>query len=203
MRTRRTALAALTLAVAAALAGCAGLQTVASDVSSFGEWPAGRSGGSYAFDRLPSQQAQAEQAALLEDAARGALEKAGFAPVAAGAAPDVLVQLGARTSRAAVQPWADPIWWHGGFGTWRGSAWGGPYWGLGWRHEPLRYDREVAVLIRDRASGRPLYEARAANEGGRSLDRTTAAAMFEAALMDFPASGPNPRTVRVTLPSAP
>lgn len=203
-RARRTTLAALgTLGAAALLAGCSALNTVTSDVSSFGDWPAGRSGGSFAFDRLPSQQAQAEQAALLEAAARGALEKAGFRPAAEGQAPDLLVQIAARTSRADRQPWADPLWWHGGFGYWRVSPWSGPYWNLGLRYEPMRYDREVAVLIRDRASGRPLYEARAANEGNRSLDRETAGAMFEAALMDFPRTGPNPRSVSVTLPGRP
>ena len=39
----------------AALAGCAGLNTVSGEVSSFGGWPAGRAPGSYSFERLPSQ----------------------------------------------------------------------------------------------------------------------------------------------------
>jgi hypothetical protein len=41
---------------AAALTGCAGLNTISGEVSSFGGWPAGRALGSYGFERLPSQQ---------------------------------------------------------------------------------------------------------------------------------------------------
>jgi hypothetical protein len=38
------------------------------------------------------------------------------------------------------------------------------------------------------------------NEGGFSGSDSLYAALFEAALMDFPRTGPNPRTVRVQLP---
>ena len=68
---------------------------------------------------------------------------------------------------------------------------------------PPRYDREVAVLIRDRASGKPLFEARASNETGSALSPTVAAAMFQAALMDFPKTGLNPRRINVPLTPAP
>ena len=53
------------------------------------------------------------------------------------------------------------MWWRGGFGYWRSRPFGGPYppWGpYGYRGEPSRYDREVALLLRDRANGTPLYE---------------------------------------------
>ena len=95
---------ALSLAAAAAtlvlLGGCAAVSTVSTDVSSFGEWPADRKPGTYAFERLPSQAARAAESAALEAAAMPALAKAGFTPAAAGATPDVLVQVGARTDRA-------------------------------------------------------------------------------------------------------
>ena len=68
------------LAVTLLAAGCSDLRSVTSDVTSFGEWPADRKPGTYAFDRLPSQQAQAAETQKLEDAARPALEKAGFTP---------------------------------------------------------------------------------------------------------------------------
>jgi len=190
------------LAAALALSGCAALNSVSSDVSSFGEWPADRRPGSYAFERLPSQQANAAGTQALEQAAAGALKKAGFTPVASGQEPDVLVQVGARVGRADVQPWADPIWWRGGFGYYRHGPWGGPRWGLGMNFDAARYEREVALLIRDRASGKPLFEARASNEGNSSTaGSATLAAMFEAALMDFPRLGMNPRRVLVQLPS--
>jgi hypothetical protein len=181
------------------LAGCTGLRSVSSDVSSFGDWPAGRPPGSYAFDRLPSQLAQAAETAQLEAAAQGALQKAGFQPAAEGQAPDVLVQVGARTLRTERQVWADPLWWRGSFGYWRPAPWPGSAWSLSLRADPPRYEREVALLLRDRASGKPLFEAHAVNDSGSSADSTLLPAMFEATLVDFPRLGLNPRKVVVTL----
>ncbi|MCE2914295.1 MAG: DUF4136 domain-containing protein [Rubrivivax sp.] len=198
-RGRRPLLLA-TLATAALLAsGCAALNQVSSEVSSFGEWPSDRKAGSYAFERLPSQAANAKENDALEAAARPALEKAGFVATAPGAEPDVLVQVATRTSRADYQPWDDPLWWRGGFGTWRHGPWVSPRWGISWRHDFTRYEREVALLIRDRKSGKPLFEARASNEGGGSVGSETTAAMFQAALADFPKLGLNPRRVTIQL----
>ncbi|OGA97884.1 MAG: hypothetical protein A3E25_06205 [Burkholderiales bacterium RIFCSPHIGHO2_12_FULL_69_20] len=183
------------------LAGCASLGEWSAEVSTFGDWPAGRAPGRYAFERLPSQQTQADAIQALEDAAAPALAAAGFQPVAAGAQPDVLVQLGARVSRADRSPWDDPLWWHGGFGYWHRSPWRGPVWGATWRTEPPRFDREVAVLIRDRASGKPLFEARASSESFQSSAAPVLQPLFAAALMDFPKPGINPR--RVVVPTTP
>ena len=59
-----------------------------------------------------------------------------------------------------------------------------------------------ALLLRDRATNTPLFEAHAQSEGGTSGDAAVLAAMFEAALQDFPALGAtNPRRVSVTLGS--
>jgi hypothetical protein len=109
--------------------------------------------------------------------------------------------VGARTARSSRGVWDDPIWWRGSIGYWHRSPWIGPSWGFsaGFPVNP-RYDREVAVLIRDRESGKPLYESRASNEGSYGLDTATMGAMFEAALMDFPRQGVNPR--RVVVPAA-
>jgi hypothetical protein len=198
--TRFTGLSGL-LAAMLLMTGCAALNSVSSEVSSFGEWPADRKPGSYAFERLPSQQARAAETEVLEAAAQGALAKAGFTPVAAGQQPDVLVQVGARVGASDTSPWADPIWWRGSFGYYRHGPWVGPRWGLGMHYEPMRYEREVALLLRDRASGKPLFEARASNEStSSSPGKETRAAMFDAALMDFPRLGVNPRRVVVQLP---
>jgi hypothetical protein len=189
------------LSAAVLLGGCSGIRSVTSEVSSYGDWPAERKAGTYAFDRLPSQQAQPAETERLELAARPALEKAGFTPAAAGQAPDVLVQVGARATRSDRYLWDDPLWWRGGFGYWRHAPWPGPYWSLNARYADVpRYDREVALLLRDRSTGKPLFEARAANESNINLDATTAKAMFEAALMDFPRLGVNPRKVVVQVP---
>lgn len=193
---------ALTLLLVAAttLSGCAALNSVTSEVSSFGEWPAARKAGSYAFERLPSQQARAAESDALEAAARPALQRAGFSPVEAGKEPEVLVQVGSRVGRSD-PTWATPIWWGGSFGHYRHGPWMGPRWGLGFQFDATRYDREVALLIRDRSSGKPLFEARASNEGSASsAGSRTLAAMFEAALVDFPRLGMNPRQVSVQLP---
>ena len=187
------------LAVAGPLAGCAGLAALDSVVQSYGQWPAGRAGGTYAFERLPSQQAQPQRQEMLEAAARPALEAAGFRPAAPGAAPDVTVQVGGRVTRTDRAPWDDPLWWRGGVGRWRHGPWVGPYWGAGAYTDAPRYEREVALLLRDRASGEPLYEARASSDGLTRGDTSVLRAMFAAALKDFPAAGPNPRTVRTLL----
>lgn len=187
--------------VTAVLGGCATITSVTSDVSSFGEWPTGRQPGSYAFERLPSQQANAAEAQALETAAAKALQKAGFVPAAAAAEPDVLVQLGARFTRTLRSPWDDPLWWRGGFGRFRHGPWIGPSWSLAWQAEATRYESEVAVLLRDRASGKPLYETRAALESNLSADAAVVGALFEAALVDFPRPAISPR--RVTVQVAP
>jgi hypothetical protein len=197
---------ALPLALASTLlaTGCAGLNTLTAEVSSFGEWPADRKPATYAFERLPSQQARAAETELLEAAARSALAKAGFSAVPAGQTPDVLVQVGARVGRSEA-PWADPFWWRGGFGYWRPNPWVGPRWGYSLQFDMnARYEREMALLIRDRASGKPLFEARASHESVSSTaDVRTAAALFDATLADFPKLGLNPRRVTVTIPADP
>ena len=190
------------LAAGVLLAGCAGLRSVSSEVSSFGEWPDGRSPGSYAFERLPSQQAQAAETEMLESAARAALEKAGFKPAAGGQQPDVLVQVGARDSRYVTSPWDDPLWWRGGFGYWHHGPWVSPRWNLSLRHEFPRYESQVALLLRDRASGKPLYETRAVAETGSRADAALYGALFQASMMDFPRLGMNPRRVVVELPAS-
>jgi hypothetical protein len=200
-RARRAAARALALLAAVGLtAGCATLNSVTSDVSSFGEWPAGRAPGTYVFERLPSQQQRAAEADVLEAAARPALEKAGFRAAPEGSQPDVTVQVGARTTRSEPSAWDDPLWWRGGFGYWRRGPWLGPGWSASIYASPPRYEREVALLIRDRASGKPLFEARASNEAGSGTSPAVASAMFQAAMLDFPKTGLNPRRTTVPLP---
>jgi len=201
---RRLILSTFAAASVAMLAACSGPYTVSADVSSYGSWPGGRSAGTYAFDRLPSQQ-QSEEAGkrqeTLENAAKGALEKAGFKPAVDAKSADVLVTLGARITAYDPVPWDDPLWWR-----WRGRlvplrygyapGWGG----WGWRHDPFfdrRYDRAVAVLMRDRATGEALFETHASNEGATVGGDTMLGALFEAALADFPKVDPKSRRVSV------
>jgi hypothetical protein len=204
--------------LAGLLASCASFNTLQAQVASYGNWPAQRKPGTYAFERLPSQQARADLQQRLEDAARPAIEAAGFSAAAAGEAPDVLVQVGARITRYERSPWDDPMWWYGGgFGYgygYYGRPWPGfyrpyplypyPYYGYwpGWYYsQPARYDREVGLLLRDRGNGAPLYEARASSEGYSSGGDELLSAMFKASMADFPNSGSVPHSV--TLPLSP
>jgi hypothetical protein len=195
------------LAAAVLLGACSGVRTVSASVSSFGEWPADRKPGRYAFDRLPSQQAQSADIEALESRARGALQKAGFTAAESGQEPDVLVQIGAQDGRVVSAPWDDPLWWRGGYGSWRYGPWGAPRWGGLWaRHDlapyPLyatQYERQVALLIRDRTSGKPLFESHATSEGIVRADGPLFGAMFEAALAEFPKLSEKPRRVDVII----
>jgi hypothetical protein len=205
---RRTLLLA---GAAAALPGCAALNTLSCEVATYGDWPAERKPGRYAFERLPSQKAgdAAKRQDLLEAAAAKALDQAGFAAAGDASQADVIAQVGARLTRIEISPWDDPFWWPWGPGYWRSPAWRPlrspyfyrPYWALhaDWR---TRYERGVALLLRDRATNTPLFEAHAQSEGGTSGDAAVIEAMFAAALQDFPAAGAtNPRRVSVALGS--
>ena len=190
--------ALLLVAITLALAACATPHQLDSDVASYSQWPAGRQAASYAFERLPSQQAQPERQQALEDAARRAVEAAGFTPAADAASADVSVQLGARVTTIERSPWDDPFWWRGSLVHPRYSR--GPWWpGFGMNYAAPVYEREVAVLIRDRQSGQALFESHASNDGTSAATATLLPAMFAAALKDFPGSGLNPRRVSVEL----
>jgi hypothetical protein len=183
----------LAAAMLALLSACAALNTVTSDVTTFSEWPAARKPGRYAFERLPSQKANAPRMAELEAGAAKALEQAGFTPA----------QIGARVSRTEVSPWDDPLWWRWGAGYWRAPYWRGSrsaFYGGFHSDWYSRYERNVAVLLRDRVSGTPLFEAHAQTEGSTYGGSALIGAMFEAALQGFPAKeAQNPRRVSVSL----
>jgi hypothetical protein len=143
---------------------------------------------------------------LIEDAARPALARAGVQPAADAAQADYLLQVGARVSTR--DPWVynDGLFlrssWR--FGSGYGHArWGGGWgwgWSLGFDNSPT-FEREVALLIRDRPTGQLLYEVRASNAGpSASIDRLLPA-MFAAALKNFPATEAAPQ--QVTVPLAP
>ena len=195
---RQWALVAL-LASTAWLAGCAAMQSVQSDVSSYGSWTASQSPGSFVIERLPSQQQSTPEQDQLEQAASAALQQAGFRPAAAGSPADFTVQIGARISRTERSPWDDPMWW-GAWGTrWSSLAWYQPGWAWQMRSDRSEYQREVAVLIRERASGQAVYEARARNDGITRGSVNVLAAMYAAAMKDFPNVQPEPHPVTVAL----
>jgi len=186
-------------AAALALAGCAAFNNLNSEVSTYGPWPADRKPASFAFERLPSQQEHPQHQQQLEDAARGAVEAAGFRAAADEKQAEYLMQVGARVY--SNDPWIynEPLFWRGGWRYGYYPRWGrGPFYGMhgGWGYPSSpSFEREVALLIRDRKNGQLLYEARASNAGPSASIDYLLPAMFEAAMKDFPGGGPNPRQV--------
>jgi len=205
---RRHLLIAISLVAMLAASGCA--TQISSDVSTFGSWPADRQPDTYVFERLPSQQDQPEQQRM-EDAARAALEAAGFKPAPDAQTADVSVLLGTRLTGSYFSPFDDPIWWGGGlyrsrfgrdgflgYGAGLGRGFGG-----GFASAPddtlRRYVREVSVLIRDRRSGSVVYETHASSDGVMQLTPALMTAMFQAALTPFPGTDAKARSVTTPL----
>jgi hypothetical protein len=203
---RRLLITATAAATLAALGGCAALNTVSSEISSYGQWPQGRAPGRYFIEELPSQAARRRPGgvqATLEEAAHRALQGSGFTRAATLGEADVVVQVGARITVYDPSPWADPLWWRWGTRYWRAPGWSAPGWGIGprssfyWRPPPPP-EREVAILLRDRAGSLPLWEARAISSGS-ATDVQTLQAMLTAAMTDFPNANPESRRVSVPL----
>ncbi len=212
-RTQRL-LCVAALAGAALLAGCASLRTVDTSVATFGAWPADAAPGTYAFDRLPSQERDPQRQQALENAAAQALASAGFKPVAEGTKPSVMVQIGVRTERFEAAPWDDPFWWGGprrfGYAGWAPYGPYGPWGPYGYRRgvwAPFPpadvYLNEVALLIRDANTGKALYETRVSSDGYSSGGDRLIAAMFDASMKDFPRTNDKAHSVRVELPMVP
>jgi Domain of unknown function (DUF4136) len=195
-----TALTALT----GSLSGCSTFNSVAADVSSYGQWPADRKQQRYAFERLPSQQAQASFQAVVEAAAAPALASKGFVAVATADQADVLIQVAAQ-SRLYEDPYRstyDGRFFGGRFGV-GGGIWGGRGGvGIGINLEPRQTQMQVDVLIRDRRSTQTLYETHAVHERYGSAVDSILPMLFEAAMMDFPSPAISPRRVRIEVPAA-
>lgn len=200
---RRSVIARLgaLMALPLAGAGCSGIRTVSVDVQSQGSWPQGRAPGSFAIERLPSQQADAAEQARIEAAALPALLAVGFRQAPPGEA-EVLVQLGLRVFQVARRDpfgpsmaWRSDWWFHRG--RWPYSQ--GTGLGLSYEYDLPDLQREVAVLIRDRRSQEFLYETRGVYTSRWTSDALLPA-LFDAVLKDFPATALSPRTVTVVVP---
>lgn len=206
----------LTLTTALTLAGCAGLQRVDNTVQSYARWdsPTGATTATaptqvpaapqrYRFERLPSQRdgASTDGQARLEAMARQALESRGWTPAATDANARWTVQVTASTVRVGRDPWNDPWsgWrFHGQVVAGNGQVFFAPM--FGFPMESPSYRRQVALLIREAASGRVVYETRADHDSRWNSTPVLWQAMLEAALRDFPAPPDGPRQVTVELP---
>ncbi len=191
---------AAVLAAATVLSGCAAISTIESDVQSFAPATTPLQAGPFRFERLPSQEQGAAQAALLEGMAQVALQKRGFALNDAGARYSV--QIGAGTSEAVqVFPtpfFGRPFWYpYGQPSLWRGRA----FYASPWPDREV-YVTRVRLEIRDLTTGRLVYESTATNEQSWFNARAVLPALFEAVLVDFPSPPMGVRKVVVKLPGA-
>lgn len=199
----------LALLLIAALSGCATRWVVDSDVKSFSSLQAVPPGAGYRFERLPSQQADAERQQSLEAMAADALAKVGLRRDEAN--PRYSAQISARVT-LGLSPWADPWYFDG---PWGGYGHGYPGYARGWYGHggwyggPLFtppanpwYEREVGIVLREIGSNRVVYETRARNDGPYNTSATILRVMFDAALQGFPNPPPGERRVNIELAPA-
>ncbi len=229
----RTAILALTISALSALGGCAGVLLVDNQVESYATWTPTTGAApataavpgapqSYRFERLPSQQEGRSASAQdeLETLAQAALAKAGWTPVAPGAAAPWQVQVSANTQRLPRAPWEDP--W---MGSWGGGFWGDPwhrygsgfgvyagrghymgaggqfFWAPMFMHvESPYYKREISLVIRRADNGQVVYETKAAHDGRWNSTPALWTAMLDAAMQGFPAPPAGPRQVNIEIP---
>ncbi len=190
--------AGTTAAVAAAvlLSGCATSFVLDNKVQAFSSLPALPAQPTYRFERLPSQQATAQNE--LEAMADAALHKAGLRRD--DTQPRYSVQVNARL-QPVLAPWASPWDGWGGFGMRRH----GVGFGLGGRLSSLEspwYHREASVIVRELVSNWVVFESQAVNDGPWSSSASVFPAMFEAALQGFPNPPIGPRVVNVQVTPA-
>lgn len=205
---RLTAFAGL-LAAIALLGGCASVYLVDSQVRSYATWDAAQApvaGQTFRFERLPSQNEGARATAqdTLEAPVRQGLSQWGLLPVAAGAPARWAVQVTAQAVRLPRAPWDEP-WPYGPFGAGFGHVFTGngrvvavP--ALNMRADIPYYERELSIVMRDAASGRVVYETRAAHDGRWNDTPALWAAMAQAALRDFPRPPAGARQVNIEVP---
>lgn len=194
MRSWRLALPA---AAAVLLSGCS-TYLLENNVQSFSGLPALPANATYSFERLPSQANQPGQNTL-EALADPALFRAGLRRD--DAAPRYTVQVSARVQRV-LSPWADP---------WDSWGWGGPwgphyafhhpgFWGGPFpRMEQPWFQREVGVVVREKAGNRVVYETHATSDGPWLDQSVVLPAMFDAALQGFPNPPQGVRRVNIQL----
>ncbi|MBX3611155.1 MAG: hypothetical protein KF871_14790 [Hydrogenophaga sp.] len=214
-RVRRfTWLAALTSVL---LGGCASVIKVDNQVQSFARWQAASPANAapavpappqvFRFERLPSQQNLGQQDEL-EKLTEAALGRKGWSRAADGVSAPWLVQVNASTVRLPRAPWEDPYDAWGPFGypyalpgrdyvvTGTGQVMFFPAFP---RFETPYYQRAVALLVREAASGRVVYETRAAHDGRWNSTPSLWTAMLDAALNGFPSPPAGNRQVDIDI----
>lgn len=192
---------AATLALAAALAGCAtGPRTIASNVQSYASMSGVQLPATYRLELLPSQ-SQQQSFAKVEAAAEKALQRVGLTRDPRPDLARLVVQVGASANQGRAYHPAYDDWFYGprfGFGM----GFGGPRMGMGmhWMDTPpMVYYRSVKLVLRDQKTQQIVYETSAAYDEVWMDDNLIWNILFDAALTDFPAPAQGSRTVHTTL----
>lgn len=191
-------------ALALALAGCSGMRLVESQVRA--STPANtatiEAGARYRFERLPSQQDQAETDTV-EVIAEAELTEVGM--VRDDTAARYSVQVSTNMEPYLVDDRSYPYSGRGNtsifIGTGNISYGTGGMIGMGMRFPPAsQYRHDVTLLIRDLASNQVVYETRATHEGPWNDRYNILRAVLAAALKDFPNPPSGSRRVKVEIP---
>ncbi len=188
------------LAVAALATGCASTRLEAT-VQTVSAWPAGRTPGSFAFERRPAKETPAKEQDSLEAEAGPSLVRAGFTPASIDSA-DMLVQVTSRKLQGQVVDPFDGALLNGSSvfgGRSRGAGWGyGAGWGSGANWGATFYGFEVSLVILDARSRQALYES-SAGINMATPDERIWSALIAAAMKDFPLAAASPRRVSLEL----
>jgi hypothetical protein len=198
----RSTITLLAATLLLALGACAGPRLIDSDVQSFVSGSTPERPASYRFERLPSQ-ADGPAQQQLEAVAAAALAKVELTPAplvsgaiagTAAAAPSAryAVQVSVQVE-AIVSPYGDPFF--GGFLGHRRHLGG---FGMGMESPWFRH--AVHVLLRDSATGAPVYESSAHFDGPWSDSGNLLPVVLDAALQGYPNPPAGPRKVVIELP---
>ena len=185
--------------------GCSGMRLIESDVSAHSNFATvAAASGAYRFERLPSQQSQAQAQAALEQIVATALAKVGMAPAADLGPARFSVQSSAR-SGTWIRDDEDRLYPSTG-------AWGASRFSLGigigspsrsFRFMmPITYlhRHEVSLILRDLNTAQIVYETRAFHEGPWADAQVLYGVMFDAALQGFPRPPASTRRIRSEIP---
>jgi Domain of unknown function (DUF4136) len=223
--TAQTATLFVALVLLLLTTGCASTRLIESQVTTFTQLATAPAGATYKFDRLPSQQLDAQRQDQQEAIAQAALDKIGLQRV--GDAPGspaarYRVQMALSMQRTDGVPWdgwgvpvgnvgsayvsigVSPGFYYGhrhghGHGYVGGFAlWPHAPWGYGYPAQ-VYFVREVSLVLRDTASGQAVYETRARHAGRWADSAAVLPAMLDAALQGFPAPPAGVRNVTIEI----
>lgn len=201
-----TAWRAVLLCMAVLLGGCATTTRVDSDVQSFASWTSAVPRPlAFRFERLPSQQIDADQQTAVEQLALPALAQAGLVQDESNARFSLQI----NTQMATESTWSSPF---GAYGPWGprgpwiagGRGLRGPFMAPMFPMRPMEvrtYQRLLSLVLRDLGTGQVVYETQARMDSRWPIGHDLLPAMVTAALHGFP--NPPQGLQRITVDIAP